>query len=392
MRIDQVLTSATTPARAAATAQRWLVGQLLTIGVIGRVDETSIKLSVDGREVLARTSLALQPGSSFSARVTVAGPQPELSIVGPHTPRADASTPAATVLRTALGSTLPAQEPLRAVLTHIDGQRAPAAAAPPVAEVAVRAVQAQITALTSNLPALPDLALPPTLQRAVELAGPLLEARLAELVDDGVGTPPTQDLKFQLLSLRQAIDDGLAVLPKPAQTGQATTTAGPVQETLPAGQTLRALGAEVDAGVARITTHQLQHLAATDRGEFFAFAELPFRTASGVDTITLAIEGEPESATRGDSSTGDGGVAVNLEVPLAELGALRARIGLAGHRLAVTLWSEESGLRELIVEGIGELESRLRAAGFELTPVAVRDVAAPDPLRHRPARLIDTSA
>lgn len=392
MRIDQVLTSATTPARAAATAQRWLVGQLLTIGVIGRVDETSIRLSVDGREVLARTSLALQPGTSFTARVTVAGPQPELSIVSPHTLRADASSPAATVLRAALGSSLPAQEPLRAVLTHIDAQRAPAAAPPPVAEVAVRAVQAQLTALTSNLPALPDLARPPALQRAVEQAGPLLEARLAVLVEDGVATPPTQDLKFQLLSLRQAIDDGLAVLPKPAQTGLATTAPAPVHEALPAGQALRALGAEVDAGVARITTHQLQHLAATDRGEFFAFAELPFRTASGVDTVMLAIEGEPEYATGGDSSTGEGGVAVNLEVPLEALGALRARIGLVGDRLAVTLWSEESDLRELIVEGVGELESRLRAAGFELTPVAVRDVAAPDPLRHRPSRLIDTSA
>lgn len=83
-------------------------------------------------------------------------------------------------------------------------------------------------------------------------------------------------------------------------------------------------------------------------------------------------------------------MALNLEVPLDSLGALRARIGLAGNRLAITLWSEESQLRDLIVTRVGELEHNLTRLGFDLTPIAVREVSAPDPLRHRPQRLVDT--
>ncbi|MGE3773557.1 MAG: flagellar hook-length control protein FliK, partial [Gammaproteobacteria bacterium] len=171
-----------------------------------------------------------------------------------------------------------------------------------------------------------------------------------------------------------------------------SAVAAPENEHATMQSALRALAQEVDAGVARITTHQLQHLAAADRGDFYAYAELPFRTALGTDTITLAIDaGDPHAQEEKHGGSGRGSIALDLAVPLADLGELRARIGLAGERLAVTLWSEEPALRELIVEDIGGLEDRLAALGFELTPIALREVPAPDPLRDPPQRLIDTS-
>ncbi|HMM77395.1 MAG TPA: flagellar hook-length control protein FliK [Gammaproteobacteria bacterium] len=396
MRIDhQMLTGVSAPARTAAAAQRWVVGQLLSIGVIGRVDETSIRLAIDGREVLARTSLDLAPGTRLTARVLSAGAQPLLGIVDPQpsrAPSAGAAAATATTIRAALVGTLPVQSPLNAVLTQLEAQA--------TANTAPAAVQTRVLNLTQALPDLPALAQPAALARAVANAGHGLEATLGAALEASADAPsgaPATDLKFQLLGLRETIDRELAQTPRlatPPQGGAGPrgAAAAPELERATAQSALRALAQEVDAGVARITTHQLQHLAAADRGDFYAYAELPFRTAAGVDTLTLSIDADDRPAQgREDGAAGRGSIALDLAVPLADLGELRARIGLAGERLAVTLWSEEPALRELIVEDIGGLEDRLAALGFELTPIALREVPAADPLRDLPQRLIDTS-
>jgi len=398
MRIDQVLSGVSTPAgltapgRASAVAQGWLVGQLLTIGVIGRLDENSIRLTVDGRDVIARTTLDLKPGTTLTARVSVAGPQPQLSIVTPH---ADSAALARPVIAGSLSVALPAQEPISVVLNRLSPSAQSATA---VLETGAD-VQTRLTALTTRLPDLPTLGRPSELTRAVLQAGPLLEATLATQVDAPRAEAPTQDLKWQLLGLRQAIDDQLqartqqgAALARPIGAAAERQVAGlpPLAEALaPAPASLRTLAGDVDAGIARITTHQLQHLAAAEAGNLFAYTEIPFRTRQGIDTV--AIEIEADEGARGGVQGDAGSVALNLAVPLEDLGELRARIGLSGDRLAVTLWSETPALRALIGEDIAELEQRLMAAGFEVSPIAVRHVDAPDPLRHLPRHLIDTA-
>lgn len=407
MRIDQILTGVPTPPRAAATAQGWLVGQLLTIGVIGRIDENSIRLSVDGREMTARTTLELQPGTRYAARVTATGAQAQLSIVDTRAappgmaPGAQATPLSqAVTIRAAMATTLPTQEPLDAVLTLLDeratGAARSAGTSAPAMTPGAAAVQARLVTLTAQLPPLPALAQAAQLQRAVETSGPLLEASLGAQSTQQTPQLPTQDIKFQLLNLRQAIDEQLlASMPGTSSSApaRAAQSAPPDAATALAQSQLRSLAAEVDAGVARITHHQLQHLAAAEHGSFYAFAELPFRTDAGIDSVRLEIESDDEAADRDPGAAGDGtGLAVSLAVPLEDLGELRARIGLAGDRLAITLWSEQSDLRELIADDVGALETRLREIGFELTPIALREVASPDPFRRRPTHLVDTSA
>lgn len=398
MRIDhQILTGVSSPARAAATAQRWLVGQLLTIGVIGRLDESSIRLSVDGQELLARTPLDLQPGTSLRARVLTAGAQPLLQILDPKpsaAPTTDAAKSTPAIVRSALGNSLPLQQPLQEVFGKLALQT--------TAEIAPPTLRAQVAALTGTLPDLPALAQPANLARAVAAAGSLLEATLAAQ-DPPVGAPQSpapplgHDLKFQLLALREAIDVELARLPRDTATPTARADARPggreAQAAVSAPHAaLRALAEEVDAGIARITTHQLQHLAAAERGDFYAFAEVPFRTSTGNATLSLAIDADDAASGSHDGKeSGQGAMAVNLAVPVPDVGELRARIGLSGERLALTLWSEDPALRELMVEDIGLLEARLAGLGFELTPIVMRELDAPDPLRRLPSRLVDTS-
>lgn len=266
------------------------------------------------------------------------------------------------------------------------------------------AVQSRALHLTRALPDLPALSQPVTLARALGNSGQLLETTLAAAVAADLRTAPgartssapVADLKFQLLELRAAIDVELAFLQHAASSSHPGAGASrgaeiaTVREWTTTQSTLRTLAQDIDAGVARISTHQLQHLVAADRGDFYAYAELPFRTLTGTETLTLSIAADDAPDAHRDEES-RGSIALDLAVPLADVGELRARIGLAGDRLAVTLWSEEPALRELIVEDIDGLEQRLAALGFELNPIALREVPAPDPLRELPPRLIDTS-
>jgi hypothetical protein len=397
MRIDQVIAGVSTPPRAGAVAQQgWLVGQLLTIGVIGRLDDSSMRLMIDGREVVARTTLDLKPGTELTARVSAAGTPPQLTIVAPGTTGA---APAAQVLSNSLSIALPAQEPIRVVLDRLSLATAPGMNA---ADTGTE-VQTRLVTLNRGLPDLPALGRPSELTRAVAQTGPLLEATLATLATAPDRSPtalPTQDLKFQLLGLRQAIDHQAQLLARHAGAAPPisaeSSPARPAVPTVPmadplptAPAALRALAADVEAGIARITTNQLQHLAAAASGEYFVFTEIPFRTPQGVDTIAMEIERDGRQHGGPEAETGS--AALTLAIPLDALGELRARIGLSGDRLAVTLWSEDPALRELLGDGVSELEQRLVAVGFELSPIAVRHVDAPDPLRHLPRQLIDTA-
>jgi hypothetical protein len=46
----------------------------------------------------------------------------------------------------------------------------------------------------------------------------------------------------------------------------------------------------------------------------------------------------------------------------------------------------------MIIGGLNELEHALTGAGFELSPVSLRAIDAPDPLRHLRRGLVDTTA
>lgn len=389
MRIDPAITTGVITARPTSSVQKWLVGQLLTIGVIGRIDENSIRLTVDGREAIANTTLDLKPGGEYTVRVIAGGAQPQLSLMPPTPPEKSAPS----VLSPALAQALPRQQPLNEVLPRLLQPLSPTLqkleGGPEI--------QARLNTIVDGLPGLPALSRPAELEKALLTAGPMLETSLAQVSERAGQPPPSTDLKWQLLALRQFVDDRF-----PSQSGAQTPALAtpsareemqprhpsnvvPAIDVAPPDTPLSELIDDVDAGIARITTHQLQHLAAADNGEFFVYAEMPFRTPVGIDTLALEIEGD-----RPDGSSEESTMALNLEVPLDSLGALRARIGLAGNRLAITLWSEESQLRDLIVTRVGELEHNLTRLGFDLTPIAVREVSAPDPLRHRPQRLVDT--
>jgi hypothetical protein len=395
MRIDLPSGSLTAPARALASTQGWLLGQLLNVSVIDRVDRSSIRVSIDGIEAVAKTGLDLAPGATLKVRVSALGQQPQLTLVDPA-PQKATSGGAPSPVAQALKLTLPAQEPMDEVLNRISPLLADVASAP-----AVQQAQVGIARLVALLPGLSSLASPEGLRRAFLLSGPQLEASLAAQADVPDAAQPAQDLKFQLLALRQSLDEQLqqtgsrrsaevaAALPRmPSPAAADSQPAADSSHEEPYVAALRGMAADVEAGLARITTHQLQHAAAMERGEFFLFTEIPFQLENGIHTLDIELEADAYRHGYAD----DNPIELSLALSLPSLGEFRARIGLRGNHLAVSLWSEAPALREMIVNGVSELEHALMGAGFEISPVSLHAIDAPNPLRHLRSGLVDTSA
>ena len=72
---------------------------------------------------------------------------------------------------------------------------------------------------------------------------------------------------------------------------------------------------------------------------------------------------------------------VNLDLP--PLGAMHAKVSLAGSRVDTVIWAEERATLDLMRAHVDWLQSQLEAAGLEATPV---QCLAGKPVRnHSPA-------
>jgi hypothetical protein len=143
---------------------------------------------------------------------------------------------------------------------------------------------------------------------------------------------------------------------------------------------------DVNAGLARISTHQLQSANAGQHNTLLGYFELPVQTSRGVETMTLEVKDEHRERSGGAPQS----LTVLVEVPVGELGKLRARIALAGERIAITTWSETPELRRLIASNIGQLDAALLAQGFDVASSVMREINAPKAVHAGYQPLIDT--
>ena len=405
-----------------AIARTWAIGQLLNVSVGTRVDPNTVRITVDGQPMLAQTTVDLPSGTQLTARVASAGVQPQLTLIPPSQPE----NPDTTVVNNSLGRALPQQAPLAEVLPRLLG----ALTTPNGAAVLPTAVTDKLTTLANSVPSLASLAQPAALATAVSQSGLHLESKLASVVltipaqtsqTSPTATPPaptlqaplpTGDLKWQLLGLREAVINapGLAQAPptspptpptRAPEVAIATSMVVPAHQGEDADSRLSTAGLgssggsvqiadglldDVNAGLARISTHQLQSANAAQHNTLLGYFELPVQTSRGVETMTLEVKDEHRERTSGSPQS----MTVLVEVPVGELGKLRARIALSGERIAITTWSETPELRRLIASNIGQLDAALLAQGFDVAPSVMREINAPRAVHAGYQPLIDT--
>ncbi len=436
MKVD-LFTQVVAPPRTTAApslAQAWAVGQVLSVTVVERVDANTLRLAINGQNLVAHTTLELPSGGQFTARVTAGGGQPQLTLI--PTPSAESPT---SVVVSSLGRTLPQQAPLTEVIPSLLAPlQAPLAGTPLPPAVTVK-----LEALAASLPTLSQLAQPAGLARGIAATGTQLEARLAQVValsspntEIARTTPglPVTDLKWQLLALRETVSSvlqqasneaaprdavkilatPLAPLPNtvanappgieaPAQPNKALSSAQNLAVPAPAiagditpetraeslsQPSLPKLLDDINAGLARITTHQLNTASAAQNQQIFGYFEIPVRTPQGTDSVALEVQSE----SRQRNVAGETALLIAVEVPIEGIGTLRARLALTGNRIACTAWSDTPQLRDLIATHLRDLDAALTARGFEIAPSVMRQIDAPEPLRVGPAHLIDTQA
>ena len=418
-----------------------MVGQLLDLRVVDRLDAQTVRLETGGQTLLARTELELAPGTLLKATVTSTGSLVQLSV------QANPSAPAQQVaIASALGRALPSQVPLNETFPALFS----VLGLPGTDQALPREVKAGLEALLARLPDSASLGRPGSLAQAVEDAGNALESRLARASAGGrdgeSGPLPLNDRKWQLLAIRQSVS---TVLSQISRDSRAESTSGPVAASI-AGSTPGALAEEargeaashtigrpspllsapasgsfavtekdlgspagtpattpaedalglttrgvlegllrdIDASLARLGTHQLQTATSALQHQAFGFFELPLRPNLGREAAVLEFEGDRTGASNAPETP----FTVRLELPLGELGVFRAQIAMQGERIAVSTWSDSPGLRELIASRLGDLDTALGAHGFALLPTTLRKTQPPDALRHGTLPLVDTRA
>lgn len=378
-----------------------------------RVDPQTFRIEAAGHTLLARSDVPLTPGAVLRATVTAAGQQPQLAVHDPASP----PTPEA-VVASALGRMLPQQAPLRETvpaLLSILGSASTRAALTPE-------IRTLVEDLLGRLPDTASLARPNALAKALEDSGVSLESRLGQIVQSGQpGPTPQEDRKWQLLALRESVAGLLTRLT--AQHREPVTTASAVGVPVPTSDPLVAVRAahepvfqhqagarsalpedpiavgvqvvlegalaEIDASLARLTSHQLQAANAALQQQVLGFFELPMRPDLGHETVLLEFESD------GGSPQTEPGLApftVRLELPLGEVGVFRAQLSLQGERVAVSTWSDSARLRELLAHRLPDLDAALAAHGFAPVPTVLRRLEAPDPIRRGAQPLVDTKA
>jgi hypothetical protein len=340
-----------------------------------------------GNDVLKIDSLVpratVPPSTGPGSLVTPVRPAEPVRPVG--TPLAIAGLAAEGELAAALRRELPRQGspmPLLANLawlnaTH-DGERAALPA--PVRQAVVAAWRA--------LAELDGLARPAELERAARASGIGLERLLATADPDGVDAALAHDWKALLLRLRAALDS----VPRRSASGAQPRADAPLPGrpgALPALEPAEArlagladvdamaveLADEVDAAIARVTSHQLANLREPTQAPY-AVVEVPLRHDRGATMLRLRLTRE-HTGTAGSASAP--AWAIEFAVHLGTAGTLQGRVQLAGHRVAVLVASDVAAMLEALQASEGELRWQLESVGLEVERLDWRVANPPVP-------------
>lgn len=288
-------------------------------------------------------------------------------------------------LAAALRRELPRQGspmPLLANLAWLNGS--PAGERMPLPEQLRQAVSAAWRALV----ALDGLARPGELERAALASGIGLERLLATAASGGLEAALAGDWKAQLLKLRAA----LAALPRRATAGPpsrveaplpgrpgALPALHPVEATLPEFADTAAMAGEladeVDAALARVTSHQLASLREPGGGQCLA-VEVPLRHDRGATLLRLRFSEDGERSRSGPTAPV---WSVEFAVHLGAAGTLQGRVRLAGRAVDVAVESDSASMLAALRAAQDELRWHLESIGLEVQRLDWRTPGPPEP-------------
>ncbi|MCP5429509.1 MAG: hypothetical protein H6962_04555 [Chromatiaceae bacterium] len=248
------------------------VGQLLQARVLDQIQPGLLRLQIASAEVLARSQVAIAPGTRLKLEVVKGQPLPELRVLR----EPDAQQRQQQVVRSAMARQLSPQE-LRQAVSELRAQ----ASTPRQAE-ALR----QLTTIVQESGVRPAQPAATTqLQRAIAQSGVFHEARLAA----GLPANPA-DTKVQLLRLLVVLREDLKLPPKAErQAGAAIEQQAPARD-MGVDSLLNRLIRLVEGSIARIQLQQAVALPAEEGQRQAWQLDLPIRLPGRLHEAMLRIE------------------------------------------------------------------------------------------------------
>jgi hypothetical protein len=404
MRVDLVdfrSTSATAPGPAGSSPtllSEWRVGALLQAVAVRDANSGQLWLDIGGQRHSARLASGngAGPANGEVLQVRVLRNSPVLALETLSSASAVVADEQATVVAEAMRRFVPRQESASLMLANLSwllqGKNG--------ANELPKAVMQAAAQLWQALPEAEALADPQALEKAVTRSGAFLEANLA----DGSRADPkllTNDLKALMLNLSRTLRDHGARptaahadnamnAPVPSARGPlAALAAAPATFSMidSAAQQLNELSRQTDGAIARLTTTQITN-AAPDPSLQSMLVELPVRHEDRASMLRLRIE---HDSSRKRSGGGDSW-SVEAAVDLGQVGALHAKVTLAGHRIGVQLRAESPAIVDALSARAGELEAMLRESGLEIDRIVCLHGMPAGDAGVRAARLLDVRA
>lgn len=265
-----------------------------------------------------------------------------------------------------------------------------------------RSIVQAVTTLWQALPEASSLGDAKTLEQAVMRSGAFLESTLAGGNAADMATAARTDLKALMLQLSRALSEQGA---RPAAALTETSPAplpnahGPLGSLPAAPATLSLLDApsaqmnelsrQVDGALARLTTVQVAN-ATQDSATPSMMIELPVRHEERAAILRLRVE--RDAARQQDTAGGVQSWTVEAAVDLGAIGALHARVTLAGHRIGVQLRAESPAVVDSLSARALDLESMLRESGFDVDRIVCLHGMPAGDSGSRPTRLLDVRA
>ena len=266
-----------------------------------------------------------------------------------------------------------------------------------------RSIVQAVTTLWQALPDVTSLGEAKTLEQAVMRSGAFLESTLAGGNPAESAAAARTDLKALMLQLGRALSEQgarpAAALTETAPPAPLPNAHGPLGSLPAAPATLslldtpaaqmNELSRQVDGALARLTTVQVAN-ASQDSPTPSMMIELPVRHEDRAAILRLRIE--RDAARRAESATGEQSWTVEAAVDLGAIGALHARVTLAGHRIGVQLRAESPAVVDSLSARVLELESMLRESGLEVDRIVCLHGMPAGDSGSRPTRLLDVRA
>ncbi|EED30903.1 conserved hypothetical protein [gamma proteobacterium NOR5-3] len=322
----------------------WQIGQTLNALVTNQLPSGDLVLRVGGQQITATADIPIQQGARLQLEVSQLQPVPTLRVLNPVQSPATANVGGTLQLLPGNASGI-ASPPLASVVQSLQTTQLASALPPLVAE--------SVGQLLKQVSRPGQLLQPESLASAMRQSGVFLESGLNASLQ---GRPPAADGDFKagLFRVLARVEAALA---------RAEAVAMPASD----AEALLDMKRELEAGLGRITLHQLNSQPTDSQTSRHWQLEIPLQLAGSVHSLRIEIDRESGGESSDSRSSSEDELwRVKLQLEPRALGAVEISMQLQAEDLSLRIAAANDGVRQLIDAGMPALARALESRGITL--------------------------